>query len=60
MIIPVDYHDVLIQGIFSYIYQPQGQKQEAMAEKQEYIRMRKEAVTELIDRYAEPFYATYP
>ncbi len=60
MVIPVDYHDTLLQGVFSYMYQPQGKKQEAIAEKQEYIRMRKEAVTELIDRYAEPFYATYP
>jgi len=60
MVIPIDHHDILIQWILPYIYKAQGKNQESASEKQEYIRQRTQATTELADRNLSPILMDYP
>ena len=59
-IIPIDQHDILIQWVLPYILKAQNKSEESINEKQEYIRQRKEATTELSDRNLSPIYMEYP
>ena len=60
IIIPVDHHEILAQGILPYIYKAQWKLQESSFEKWEYERQRDTVVRELSDRNLSPIYLTYP
>ena len=60
IILPVDHHDILVQGILPYILKSQGKTQESINEKQEYIRQREQATQELADRNLSPLLMDYP
>ena len=60
MVLPIDHHDILIQGVLPYMYKAQGKLQESASEKQEYIRQRDNAVRELADRNLSPAHLDYP
>ena len=60
IIIPVDHHEVLVQGILPYIYKAQWKLQESSFEKAEYERQRDLIVKELADRNLSPITLTYP
>ena len=60
IIIPVDHHEILAQGILSYIYKAQWKLQESSFEKGEYEKQRDLVVKELADRNLSPINLTYP
>jgi len=60
MVIPIDHHDILIQGVLPYILKSQGKNSESIAEKQEYIRQRDQSTIELADRNLSPLLLDYP
>jgi len=58
--IPLNYQEILVDGLWPYCYSQKVMKQEEIQARQEYERRRDITIQRLWDRVETPFYASYP